>query len=112
MDSILKDRLTKWHSQIDVLCKAEKSFFDLESSKDSLWGLLYLQTSGTVADRQAITSNHETWKEFMTKYIDSKVEYLKQKRVLDVKIKAYEAEYGSFKREHDAVNNRRQTEEV
>jgi len=105
MDSKLQERLTKWDSQIEVLYKMEKSFFGLEGTEKTMEGDLFLRAEGkNIEERKANAFTSDSWKTFQALLADQRAEYLKQKRVLELRIKAYEAEYLTYRIEAEMIH--------
>lgn len=108
MDSQLESKLRKWHKQIEVLENIEGQYFELDATEKSLEGALYLKAEGkTVDERKARAWSSEEWKAFKLSLAEKKKEYLKEKRILELVIKSYEASYLSYKLENDAIKRGR-----
>jgi len=103
IDSQLEDRLRRWHEQIDVLHTVEMVHLSLEAQKDSLFGALFLKLEGSIAEKSANVHASDDWVNFIKGMTMAKVEWLKEKRILELKMKAYEATYLTFKIESEAV---------
>lgn len=104
MDHRLRERLIKIHEQIDKLGVEEELFLNLKASKDAQFGLLYLNTTGSVAEREAKVYSSDTWTKFQTSLVMAEVGYNKAKRMLDLQMKAYDAEHLSYKIDNQAIN--------
>ena len=103
MDSQLQDRLKKWHDHIEILEVIEEDYLILESQEKTVEGDLYITTTGTVDERKSEVYSSEVYKEFKRSLATKKAQYNKAKRLLELKIKAYEAEYATYKREMEAI---------
>lgn len=104
MDSQLEERLKLWHKQIDTLSGIEETYLTLEATEKSLFGKLFLKAEGkSVAEREAVAYSSEDWETFKKALAHSKSRYLTEKRNLELKIKAYEATYLSYKIENEAI---------
>lgn len=106
MDSRLNDRLRKWDEQIVTLKKAEEVCLGLEANEKALEGSLYLTAPvqfKTVNERESWANSHEDMRNFRNGLAAAKAAYNHEKRVLELRIKAYEAEYGTFRKEADII---------
>lgn len=104
IDSRLMERLNRWHSQLEKLANIESKFFSLEASEDSLLSSLTMQQEGkSMAEREMRARGTEEWQQFSQGLAAAKSEYNKERRLLEVIQKAYEAEYLSFKLENEAI---------
>ena len=104
MDSLLKERLESWYDQIKKIAEIEKKYLLLEGTEKSLAGQLFLQSEGkNVAEREARAMSSTDWVNFKKGWAEAKSEYNNEKRILELKIKAYEAEYITLKRESEAI---------
>lgn len=104
MDYRLKSRLEKWHEAIDDLEKIEENFFVIEATEEALEGRLLLLSEGKNNElRMAVVHNNPDWLNFKLGQAIVKANYLKLKRELELKIKAYEAEYLEVKTESEAI---------
>jgi hypothetical protein len=102
--SPITERLYKWHDQINVLRSIEEKFFILEASEKTFFSELYLEADGkNVAEKEAKVYASYKWKEFAKGLAISKSMYNHEKRTLELKIKAYEAEYLNAKLEAEAI---------
>lgn len=104
MDSILQKRLNDIASQIDKLKISEELFLNLDASKKAQYGTLYLTTSGTVAEREAKVHMSKIWNEFTMAHVAAETEYNREKRMLELYIKAYDAEHITYKIENQGIN--------
>ncbi len=104
MDQRLKERLIKIDKQIDVLQGVEEQYLYLKAHKDVLFAELYRATteSGVSAKESQVHSSQE-WKDFAYGLAKTEAEYNKQRRIYELKLKAYDAEHLTLKTEHPAV---------
>lgn len=104
MDVRLKDRLDKWHRQIDIVFEAEEIFLNMKGMNDIMEAELSLSQEGdSMTEKKFKAKKTKDWKDFIKGKAKAESYYNKQKRLLDIKIKAYEAEYLECKREHEAM---------
>lgn len=104
MDSRLEERLIKWHEQIEVLEHAEREYLAALAEEKTIEGSIYLVTSGkTVDERKSQTYSSKEWGEFKADLANKEVSYRRERRLLELKIKAYEAEYLEYKLENEAI---------
>lgn len=98
IDQELQESLNSWEKQIDFVFSIEEKFFQLEATEDSLFGMLFLKTiEGSIKEKEAIVNNSSEWRNFQNVLAVKKAEYLKQKRLLEIKAKHFDACYLSFK---------------
>ena len=104
MDSRLRERLDRWHTQIESLKDEELECLSLEAQEKGVYSGLFLKAAGkTVSDREALAYASEEWKNFQIHLVEAKTKYHHAKRELDFKQKAFEAEYLTYKIESDAI---------
>ena len=104
MDDILTEKLTKWYDHINVLKKSESDVMNLESSERALFAVLFLNSGdGSVAVRESVVHSSSEWASFQKGLVEAKVRYNKDKRILELLQKAFDAEYLTYKLEHDAI---------
>jgi hypothetical protein len=104
MDPRLQTRLDRWHEAIQELARIEREFLTLEANEDPIWSSLFLESSGAnVAEREARVFVNPIWREFSDGLVESKVQYNKAKRELDLKISAFQASYLQSKNESEAI---------
>lgn len=104
MDLQLQERLTRWHKHIDQLKKIEAEYFSLEASEKHLFSRLFLESEGkNIAEREANAYGSSEWKQFKEGLAEAKSAYNTSRRELDLKIKAFEATYITYKLESEAV---------
>lgn len=98
MDSILAKRLKDLSRQNEKLKEAELMFRQLEASKDSLWGQLFLkQEGGSIAEREAKASASKEWSDFMAGLAVAESKFNYERRRYDVLGNVYIGELNSFK---------------
>ncbi len=104
MDERLRTRLQKIQDQIDVLAKIEGQFLYLKAHKDVLYADLFrLSNEKNVASRDAQVYSSQEWKDFSYGLAKTEAEYSKQRRMYELRLKAYDAEHLSFKIEAPVV---------
>lgn len=104
MDSRLQQRLDKWHKQIQTLKEMDEMNCLLESSEKTLEGKIFLSVEGKNNDiRFAKVHTHQDWIDFQAGKAAQRARYLETKRLLEIKIKAYEAEYLTLKVQAEAI---------
>jgi hypothetical protein len=81
----------------------ESLFFQLEASEKTFYASLYLQQEGTIPEKEAKVFASKEWSDFKKGLSDQKSVYLREKRLLELKMKAYEAEYQTYKVESEAI---------
>lgn len=110
MDSRLDERLRKWDEQIEVVSKIEEKFFVMEGTEKSLEGQLYLSAPmqyKTIDDKRSWAYHNDDWRDFKKTLAEMRAQYNKERRILDLRIKAYEAEYLTFKVEAEIIHKGR-----
>jgi hypothetical protein len=104
MDQRLQERLMLWHEHLEVLRKAERVFLELEAHEDVLFSQLFLAFhEGSVEERKARARASQDWQDFTKGMVEAKARYLDEKRKLELKVKAYEAEYLTLKTDAEAM---------
>ncbi len=104
MDQRLEARLKKWHQQIDKLAELELNYLNLDASEKAFFAALFLKQEGkSIAEREYKVYALPEWAAFKDGLVIAKSGYNKERRVLELKMKAYEAEYITMKVEYDAI---------
>jgi hypothetical protein len=104
MDARLEERLLLWHQHIEKLRDVERQYLELEAHEDVLFSELYLLVEkGSVAEREARVHANQEWKDFQKGLVAAKSAFNHERRILELKVKAYEAEYLERKLEAEAV---------
>ena len=104
MDSRLRKQLESWRDHITVIQAIEEKFLVLEASEESFEAQLFLKAEGkSIVDRQAIVHADQQWVDFKQGLATAKALYNSSRRTLELKQKAYEAEYLTFKMEGDTL---------
>src|SRR3990167_2245353 len=104
MDNRLDDRLRKWHAQIDILKDVEEAYFTVEANEKFIEGALFLEAEGkNIEERKAGAYSTEKWLAYARSLASLKARYNHEKRILELKAKAYESEYLTFKIENEAI---------
>jgi hypothetical protein len=105
MDEQLEKRLRLWLEQIEVLKGVELECFHLEASEKSFFAELFLQQEGkTASEREHRAFACEDWKGFKRGLAEAKSRMNHERRILELRQKAYEATYLTYKLESDAIN--------
>lgn len=104
MDDRVTKRLSAWYDHLDSLKTLEDAYFTLEADEKSLLARITMDQEGkSHAERETKALASTDWKVFRRGLSAAKGEYLHAKRLLDWKIKAYEAEYYRWKTENEAI---------
>lgn len=104
MDDKLNQRLQSWYRQVEKITNVEQRYFELDAQEKSLYSQLFLKAEAkTVAEKEALAYASEDWINYKKGLAELKSGYNREKRILDVRQKAYEAEYLTYKIEADAV---------
>lgn len=103
MDPQLESKLSDWENQITKLRHKEQMFLSLEANEKAVYSKLFLQNKGTIPEREALAYATEEWHDFSNGLAVAKSEYHHERRMLDLKIKVYEATYLSVRNDHDFV---------
>ncbi len=106
MDDRLNERLKKWDEQIEKVCKVEGEFFEMEGFEKSLEGQLFLtapMAHTTIDAKTHYAHDSKDWRDFKKGLAAKRAEYNKERRILDLRIKAFEAEYLTMKIEGDIM---------
>lgn len=104
MDPRLEERLRRWHDQLEVLKGIEETFMDLQASEKPFYSELFLKAEGkSIAEREANVYASDEWKTFSVGLAKAHSSYNHERRTLELKIKAFDAEYLGAKHEADAI---------
>lgn len=80
------------------------AYFVSEALEKSLEGELYLKSNGkTIDEKNAQVHDSDKWRDFQSNLAKKRADYREAKRLLDLKIKAYESEYLTLKIEAEAI---------
>ena len=107
MDIRLESELRKLHEQSELFEKVERDHFKLEAHEDVIWSQLFIRTTGTVAEREASTYACQDWIRFSEGLAESKSRFNQQRRMWEVGLKRFDAEYLSFKIQNEAIKRSR-----
>lgn len=103
-DHRLRERLDDWEKHLRVLKEIEEQFLTLQASEKSYFGELFISVFGkSVAEREHQVYASTSWKQFSKGLSIAHSKYNHEKRLLELKIKAYEAEYLTMKLEAEAI---------
>lgn len=104
MDTELRGRLRKIEEQIEKLKPIERRFLYLDAHREAMQSQIFLKTDGkTVKEREAKALASEDWTNFTEGWVESKSEYNHEKRLLELKLKAFDATYLSYKVDGTAI---------
>lgn len=104
MDTRLDERLISIADQIDELREAERTFLDLEAHKKVLAAQLYLKAEGkNVAEKEANVYASDAWIHFSKGLVSAETAYNHERRMYELKLKAFDAEYLTMKTEAPAI---------
>lgn len=103
MDSRLAERLEKIADQLDALREAEHLFLSLEANRKVMWAELFLQTQGTVVERESKTFASDGWKDFMRGHVIAESAFNHERRLYEMLLKAYDAEHLTLKTETPVI---------
>lgn len=104
MDQRLQERLNRWHDQIEAIRPIEGKFLELDASEKAFLAKLVLSQEGkSMAEKEARALASTDWKVFKQGLAKAKSDYLHERRLLELKAKAYDAEHLSTKLEVDGM---------
>lgn len=104
MDAKLKDRLERWHKQIERVRVAELECFQFEAQEKSLFAQLFLKNdTGSIVEKECKAYACLDWINFKNGLAASKSNLNNEKRLLELTQSAFQAEYLEAKFEGEAV---------
>lgn len=106
MDDKLKERLIKINDQIEALYKAEEAYLTLDAAKDHTLAVSMASAPpecSSEASKASWAKSLYIYLEFKQNLAHAEAEFHKQRHLLDLKTKAYDAEHLSYKIEHSAI---------
>ncbi len=103
LDSNLRERLNRLEEQHEKLVPIIALLKELEGNEKTLWAKLYLQTSGTVAEREARVYSSDDWINFSKALQSAKSDFINEMRFFEIRQKAYDAEHLSLKVETPVI---------
>jgi hypothetical protein len=104
MDARLDERLISIADQIDELREAERAFLNLEAHRKVLAAQLYLKADGkNVAEKEANVYASQDWRDFMKGHVAAETAYNHERRMYELKLKAYDAEHLTLKTETPVI---------
>ena len=104
MDRLLQERLLKISEHIGVLKAAERTYLELDASKRSMAAQLFLKAKGSsVAEREANAYSSDDWVNFSKGLAEAETVFNYERRNYELKLKAFDAEYLSYKIENSAI---------
>lgn len=108
MDQALGKRLEKIEEQIGVVYDAEENYLTLEAAEEHIKANLIAKSGGTSqAARQTSAEATQEWAEFSKTLAVAKAIFHREKHTLDLKTKAFDAEYITFKIENQAITRQK-----
>lgn len=108
MDDKLRARLIKIDSQIQKLYEAEEKYLSLEAVKEHKLAVLTSQSEGeSEATRKRLALATEDYRTFKESLAFAEAEFHREKHLLELKTKAFDAEYLSLKIENPIINRQR-----
>jgi hypothetical protein len=104
IDDGLHSRLEAWHKQIEKLATIEMIFRNLDASEKTLYSQLFLEAPGkNIEEKKAGAYTDQKWIDFKKGLAKAETEYHKERRILELKQKAYDGAYLSLKIDSDAI---------
>lgn len=104
MDDRLFKRLEKIESSIELLRDAEHTFLTLEANRKVLAAQLYLKAEGkNVAEKEANAYATLDWRNFAAAHVDAETNFNRERRMYELRLKAYDAEHLTFKNEAPVI---------
>ena len=104
MDDRLRQKLASWHKQIEEVEAKEGQYLQLEANEKPLFGSLFLAATGkSIAEKEAQVHASQDWRDFKRGLVGAEVEYLKSKRMLELKQAAFNASYLEAKHDFGAI---------
>jgi len=104
-DSRLNEKLVDWHALLERLKPLEERYLLLEAELDSMSARAFVRYDGakTVKERECNAELDAELIRFKRHLATTRAEYLDMKRQLELKVKAFEAEYLTMKVEAEAI---------
>lgn len=104
MDDRLYKRLEKIEASIDSLRAVEKLYLMLEANRKPLYSQLFLRAEGkNVAEKEAQAYDSKEWRDFATGLVQAESDFNHERRMYELRLKAYDAEHLTFKNETPAI---------
>lgn len=104
MDQRLYDRLEKIEESIKALETVEHRYLTLEANRKPLYSQLFLRAEGrNVAEKEAQAYDSKDWRAFASALVDTESAYNRERRMYELRLKAYDAEHLTFKNEAPAI---------
>lgn len=104
VDSRLEIQLSKIDDHIKNLFQIEHEFLLLDGNKKAVLAALTIQAEGkSFAERESKALSSVDWKVFATGHALKEAEYNRDKRRYELLLKAFDAEYQTFKIEHSMI---------
>lgn len=104
MDKRLLERLQKVDRQIKKLLEIEEKFLYLDAHKKVLFSELFRKSEGkNVAEKEANAYSSQDWKDFILGLAKAEAEFNLERRNYELRLKAFDSEYITYKIEERAV---------
>ncbi len=104
MDDSLRDRLIKIDEQTKKLYEVERMFLLLDAHKRVLAAELFIKAEGkNVAEKEALVYSSQDWINFSKGLAEAESSFNYEKRQYELKLKAFDACYLSYKQEGAAI---------
>ncbi len=104
MDSRLEERLERIQSALERLRESEKIFLTLEANRKAMFSQLFLKAQGkSVAEKEANAYASADWINFMTAHVDAESDFNSDRRLYELRLKAYDAEHLTLKTEAPVI---------
>lgn len=105
MDKRLYGRLSKIEKQIELLKIAEETYLTLEANKEILRAQLFLRAEGkSIAEKEALVFSSKDWIDFSKGLVKAETERNHEKRRYEMRLKAFDAEYTTYKIEAQGIS--------
>lgn len=104
MDTNLKERLRRIEKQIEAVYHAEELYLTLDAAEDHQLAVLIAKADATShAAKEMLAKSTPEWAEFKKSLAIAKAKFNREKHVLELKQKAYDAEHLSLKVEAPVI---------
>lgn len=107
MDDKLRKRLQKIEAHIEVVYGAEERYLTLDAAKDHTLAVLMAKVDATLSGSQAAREMHakasSEWKAFTEALALAEARFHRERHIMDLKLKAYDAEHLSLKVESPVI---------
>lgn len=104
MDDRLFKRLEKIEESISRLRKVEEQFLYLDAHKKVLFSQLFMKAEGkNNAEKEAFAYASQDWVDFVSGLVKAETNFNHERRMYELRLKAYDAEHLTFKNEAPAI---------